>query len=607
LSKSYIKNLQDKTSYIHIFSGLLKNPMLLSEYKLSNSDFPEKFHRVLFSAIHNLKENGITELSDITIDGYLKDMPTQQKIFEDNQGIEYINFCLENGEPTNFEYHYQRIKKFSLLREYASIGLRVEEIYNVGFQNAQEEIEQNIRFNNMSIEQITRVFEGKLATIKDDYIMDVDGFGGHSAQNVDSILEKAFGQPNYGAPFQSGFYNSITRGARRRKLYCRSGNSGSGKTRGGLADLAYQTMPIVYDISLGKWVFTGNMEKGLFISTELEEEEIVLPLLCYIANVEEENLHNHVITEEEQARLIVAKEILKKSHFYLEILFDFDADDLSHLIQKYVSRHDVGYVFFDYIQTTTKMFESMHKRGAKGLQEHQLLRILSVHLKNMCNKFNIWIGTSTQLNDKWKDDGNINLDASAIAGAKAIVDKLDLGAIQIPLTPKDLDFWNKIKQDVDTPMGLEPTHTINVFKNRGNRWILVRIWVHFEMGTLRYHDMFVTNYKNELVNIQSKMFVFESDFDLNAQMTADEVLDFITNPDNLNFEKEEYKQTEVNKKEEEEIKREMDSAYKDVGIEESSEDYDGYTEDELPESFDDAKGKGFGESKAPVENVRQDW
>lgn len=607
MSKSYIKQLQDKTSYIHIFSGLLQNPMLLSEYKLSNTDFPEKFHRVLFSAIYNLHQDGVTEFSDITIDGYLKDVPTQHKIFEDGEGIEYIEFCLEKGEPANFEYHYQRLKKFALLREYASIGLSVDEIYNVGFQNAQEEVEQNIRFNNMSLEQIMRHFEAKMARIKDDYILEVDGFGGHGAQNVDDILNRAFGQPNYGAPFQSGYYNTATRGARRRKLYCRSGNSGSGKTRGGLADLAYQAIPIVYDIVTNSWIFTGNMEKTLFISTELEEEEIVIPLLCYIANVDEDDLQNHTLTDEERARLIVAKEIFRKSHFYLEILFDFDSDDLSHIIQKYINRHDVGYVFFDYIQTTIKMFESLSKRGAKGLQEHQLLRILTVHLKNMCNKYNVWIGTSTQLNDKWKEDGNINLDHSAIAGSKAIVDKLDLGAIQIPLTPRDLDFWNKIKADVSTPFGLEPTHTINIYKNRGNRWILIRIWVHFDMGRLRYYDMFVTNYKNELVNnIDSKMFTFESDFDLDAQMTADQVLDFISKPDNLTFEKQEYKNTEVDKKTNAEIQRELESAYEEVGL--GNDNYDGYEEDELPESFfENDSGESFGEEKPPLKNARQDW
>jgi len=582
MSKAILNKLQDKTSYIHIFAALLKNPTILSEYPIRPTDFPEKFHRILFSAIHNLKENGVLELSDVTIDGYLSNVPTQHQTFTDGCGIDYINACLERGEPSNFEYHYDRMKKFALLRDYVGIGINIDDIYSIAYKEADEEAEQNRKFNEMSLEQIMRHFDTKIAMIKDNYVLDIDGFGGHSAQNVDSILERAFQQPNVGAPFQSGFYNTATRGARRRKFYCQSGNTGSGKTRGALADMAYQCIPIIYDKTKDKWIFTGNRERGLFISTELEEEEIVMPLLCYIANVDEDDVDNMELTPEENARLIIAKEILRKSHFYLEILFDFDSDDLSHLIQKYVSKYDVGYVFFDYLQTTIKMFESMSKRGAKGLQEHQLLRILSVHLKNMCNKYNIWIGTATQLNDKWKDDGNINLDQSAVAGSKAIADKLDVGAIQIKLTAKDEKLWDSIKNDVKLPMGIEPTHTKNIYKNRGNRWLLIRIWVHFDMGTLRMTDCFVTDYKGKLIKMKGKQFLFDDGIEV-PDMTADEVLDFLTDKiDELDIEKEEYKDTKFDQKTEEDMKQQLESTYAEVGYNPNSGEY---TEDNIDEVF----------------------
>lgn len=592
-SKSYLQQLQDKTSYIHIFSALIQKPNLLTEYKLSPNDFPEKFHRVLFGAIYNLFQSGVTELSDVTIDGYLKDTPSQYKVFEDNRGIEYIDVCLERGEPTNFEYHYMRVKKFAVLRRYAQLGLDVEEIYNIGFQDEAEEVQQNVKFNNMTIEQIMRHFDAKIAAIKDDFNMDVDGYGGNAGANVKDILKRAMEQPNYGAPFQSGFYNAATRGARRRKFYCCSGNSGSGKSRKAIADLAYQTMPVIYDLEKGKWVLTGNMERGLFISTELEEDEIVIPLLCYIANVNEDKVQNLETTEEESARLVIASEILEKSHFYLEILFDFDDNDLTHIIQKYVSKYDVGYVFFDYLQTSTKMFESMHKRGAKGLQEHQLLRLLSVHLKNLCNRFNIWIGTATQLNDKFKEDGNANLDQSAIAGSKAIVDKLDVGAIQIQLRPVDIKMWESIRSnpDITIPFGMEPSHTVNIYKNRGNRWLLIRLWKYFDMGTLRIHDLFVTNYRGELVtNLQSKQFTFETDVDLNIEMSEEEVKEFIKDLENFSFEKEEYKDTKFDKHIDKELKRELQETLGETGIFPEEDDID----EVFPEMDE---GEQFGEDK----------
>lgn len=579
MSKSYLNQLQDKTSYIHIFSALMQNPMLLTEYKLTTKDFPEKFHQILFSAIYNLFDEGITELSDITIDGYLKDTPTQHKIFEDGRGIEYIEFCLDRGEPANFDYHFTRVKKFTLLRKYHMVGLKVEEIYSVGYLDAQAEVEQSERFNSMSINDIIRYFDAKLLDIKDEFVFEKEGYGGHASENVDDILNRVFEQPDYGAPFQSGYYNTATRGARRRKLYCCSGNSGSGKTRKGLGDLAYDCVPIIYSIEKQAWIFTGNRERGLFISTELEEDEVVIPLICFIAEVEEEALRNNEITEDERARLRTASKILKKCHIWIEELFDFDIDDLTHLIQKYVNKHDVGYVFFDYIQTTLKMFDSMAKRGAKNLQEHQLLRILSVHLKNMCNRFNVWIGTATQLNSKWKDDGNVNLDETAIEGSKSISNKLDLGAIQIGLTAKDEALWEEIKNEVEVPFGLEPTHTVNIYKNRGNRWKFIRIWIHFNMGTLRVTDLFVTNYKGQLVNMKAKQFTFEDDeFDIDYDMSAEDVEAFLETLEEDSFTRLEYKNTEFDENVEQEMEQELQDTYTEMGA-------DNYTEDPLPDTF----------------------
>jgi len=421
--------------------------------------------------------------------------------------------------------------------------------------------------------------------------LDVDGYGGNAGDNVKDILKRAFEQPNYGAPFQSAYYNTATRGARRRKFYCCSGNSGSGKSRKAIADLAYQCFPLVFDPQKQKWVFTGNNERGLFISTELEEDEIVLPLLCYIAHVEEDKIQNMDVTEEESARLVIAAEILEKSHFYLEILFDFDDNDLTHIIQKYVTKYDVGYVFFDYLQMSVKMFESMSKRGAKGLQEHQLLRLLSVHLKNLCNRFNIWIGTATQLNEKFKEDGNANLDQSAIAGSKAIVDKLDVGAIQIQLRPVDIKMWDSIKSNpnITIPFGLEPTHTVNIYKNRGNRWLTIRIWVHFDMGVLRITDLFVTNYRGEHVDMKGKQFNFESNMDLSVEMSEEEVKEFIKDIEKFSFEKEEYKNTKFDKQVDKELQRELKETLGEMGA---------YTEDNIDDVFpEEEEGESFGKPK----------
>lgn len=592
MKKNIFLKLQDKKSFIHIFSALMQEPFKLSqrEYLLTEEDFPERFYKIIFSAIHNLYYSGAEKISPIEIDGYLSNTPTQYRIFNENDGLEYLEKALELGEPENFDYHYSRIKKFTLLRQYTQAGVDISDIYNLDlFTDAEAEYQQNKRFNEMSVQEIINFVEGKLLDIKDNYIFYNENYGGHISENLDDILEEKMKEPAYGASFPSGFYTTATRGARKRKLYCVSGNSGSGKTRKLLSDILSFCVPIIYDLEKKKWVRTGAIGKGLFISTELEEEEIKIPALCFVAGVDEGKIYNNELFEEEKQRLKIAKKILEKTDFWIEELFDFDVTDIEHLVEKYVYKYGVEYVAFDYIHSTLKMFDSMARKGAKNLQEHQLLRIMTIHLKNLCNKYDIWIGTSTQLNEAWKEDGN--LDQSALEGSKSIVNKLDVGAIQIPLRIQDEQLYEEIKSSANFNFGEAPTHTINIYKNRGNRWKMVRIWIHFDLGTLRTKDLFVTDYRGRVIKMYPKKIKY-IDTNLDTEMTDEEVLKELKSIYNTKTEK-----NKISKK----IANEIDSELKN----ELKETYVEMFEGKLPDSINlELDNNTYNESD---ENKHYDW
>lgn len=538
MSKKNLLELQDKFAYLPIFAKLLKSPeevlSLSSGYKLTPEDFAERFHKVLFTVIHDLYSEGVTKITKIEINAYLKNYVDQERIFNNNSGNEYIEKALELEEEKNFEYHFNKVKKFSLLRRYVEDGYDISEIYDVDLIEVSELEERNERFNSMSIRDIIKHFDGKNIEIKSDYLNEKDGKGGHFSDNIKAIFEKKKKAPSFGSNFMSGYLNTITRGARRRKLYCTSGDSGSGKSRSGLANLLFMCIPEIY--MNGEWIKTNNRDKGLFITTELEEDEIKIPAVCFIAEVDEEKVQLNDLTEEEQKRLEYAIDVLERTPIWFEEMFDFDDDDLEHEIEKHVNKNGVTAVQFDYLHSTIKMFENLAKRGARGLQEHQVLRISSIRLKNICNRHNIWMGTSTQLNQSWKTGA---LDQGALEGSKSIINKLDMGALQIPLRPEDEDLWDKIKTSSEANFfGIEPTHTINVYKNRGNRWKLVRIWVNFNLGTCRMVDMFVTNYKGEIISMDSTMvnnFLDDDEFDYDSKeeekVMAEEIQQAIENDD----------------------------------------------------------------------------
>lgn len=593
-SIQYAQRFQDKAVYANIFSALMQKPSLLRDYKLEETDFPEMFHAILFSAIHNLYFSGTESITALTIDGYLKDMPTQYHVYNANEGVSYIEACLEMGIPSNFEYSFQRVKKFSLLRQYIAAGMDVSDFYNFNFKTPEQEVEQNSRFNNMSVQAIANHMETKLLRIKDKFMYEKDTFGGHGAQNVDRILKQLKEEPDYGISFQSGLYNTVTRGAKRGDFVTRSGNTNSGKTRSALGDLLFQTVPIIYSKKQGRWVFTGNREKGLFITTEMKEADIVVQCLCFIAEVQEDDLRDGTMTPEEQQRINLASQIFKKSAFYIEEMFDFDGDDLEYIIERYARLFGVGYVQFDYIHTTLKMFDSLAKRGARNLQEHQVLRILTIQLKSMANRLNIFLGSSTQLNSKWKEDGTGNLDESAIEGAKAIANKLDIGSIQIALTPQDEDFYEENKVNIGAlPFGLHPTHTVNIFKNRNSKWKFIRLWIHFDTGTLRTTDLFVTDYRGRRVNNIAGKHFFSDEVDLDLVLDEDLVKAYIDVID-LKKDIEEsisigIQAKELTDKEKSFMMEEQQSAMKEVGLDENGKidptAIDDSEYDDLPDSM----------------------
>ena len=83
--------------------------------------------------------------------------------------------------------------------------------------------------------------------------------------------------------------------------------------------------------------------------------------------------------------------------------------------------HGVKYVFHDYIHTSMKILEEITRRsGGIKLREDNVLFMLSTRLKDLCNKYGIFIMSATQLNGDWKD-AKIP-DQNLLRGAKAIAD-----------------------------------------------------------------------------------------------------------------------------------------------------------------------------------------
>ena len=66
----------DLTSIIQIIGCVYNNPQLLDftdKYNITEEDFPDNFHKIIFGTIYNLHELGASQINLLNILDFLKD------------------------------------------------------------------------------------------------------------------------------------------------------------------------------------------------------------------------------------------------------------------------------------------------------------------------------------------------------------------------------------------------------------------------------------------------------------------------------------------------------------------------------------------------------
>ncbi|MGG3890233.1 DnaB-like helicase C-terminal domain-containing protein [Metabacillus fastidiosus] len=495
---------QDKMAIMQVLGCILKNPLLLadsSKYELTNDDFPEKFHKIIFGAINNLYSDGTEVINEVNIDGFLKEYDIQYAIFNDNDGIEYLYRIQELAEEGNFDYYYKRLKKFSLIREMDGLGFNVKELYNDEIIDPKEKEEMQKQFDQLSIEDILKFYETKMIEVKDKFKANSESQGVQAGEGVSELLKRLKESPDIGVPLNSESLTSIFRGSRKKKYLIRSAITGGGKTRHSVADACRLSATHLYNTETKNWEENDFNEHTVVISTEMLFEELQTIAIAYISAVDEEKILYNDLTEEENKRVELAAGILEKSPIWFEQLPNFNVKDIEQTIEKNVILNKVEYVYFDYIHSSVKVFSEMAKASGIGLREDQILLLMSIRLKDICNKYFVYLMSATQLNGEWKEawqKGSV-IDSTFIRGGKSIIDKADGAMIILPISKiEKKDIEEILKKGFHKP----PNYVTHIFKNRGNRVDKAKVFSYVDMGTMRIQDLFVTNTDNEVINIK---------------------------------------------------------------------------------------------------------
>ena len=500
----------DTTAIMQVIGCIYKHPYLLEQedkYFFHEEDFTERFHQTLFGSIYNLKMLGANKIDIDDILNYLSTRPTREAEFKVNKGEEYLAKLVDIADLSKFDYYYGRMKKMTLLRFYDNNGIDVRDLYDPdNILDIKKKQIQEDWLDNSSLEMIAQKIDDKIEMIKSTCVDNSFGKARHASEGIRGLIDRLKEIPEVGVPLYGPLINTVTRGARLKKFYLRSAPTGCGKSRSMIADACNISCNEIYDEQLG-WIKNGNAEPTLYITTEQELEEVQTMMLAFLSNVNEDKILNGNYENDEEERVIRAAEILERSPLYVEELPDFSLRDIESTIKRNVRDNQVKYVFHDYIHTSLKILEEITKRsGGVKLREDNILFMISIRLKDLCNELGIFIMSATQLNGDWQEakEANQNL----LRGAKAIADKIDLGAIILPTKEDDIVSLEKI---LSTGVFQKPNLKLSIYKNRRGKFKSVILWCHADLGTCRIKPMFLTDHSYEMLPIENINIVVEEE------------------------------------------------------------------------------------------------
>lgn len=493
-------NYVDTKSIIQVIGSIYQNPEILDseQYNFNPEDFPQDFHKVIFESVYNLHALGAKNITINAIEDYLEQREKKYGIYKAYNGAEWLKKCTETISIATFDYYYNRMKKFTLLRMYDSIGVDVSFIYNAtNVLDLKLKQKQEDWLDNHSLEDIADLINDKIEDIKSKYAENATDDICAAAEGQDDLFTELQKTPNVGYPMYGKYINKIFRGARLGCVFLRSAPTNFGKSRTMVADACNFACDEIYDPDKQEWIINGTAEPTIYITTEQARDEIQTMMWAFVAGVPEDHILENKYEKGEIDRIIKAKDIIKRSPLYIKELPDFGLQDIENTIKTGIRKYDIKYICFDYIHSSIKILSEISgKANVKGLREDNVLFMISVRLKDIARKYDVFILTSTQLNADYQ---NGIYDQNALRGAKAIADKVDAGMLMLPVTDQDREslkmFCDKNGFDI-------PTLKLSIYKNRRGRYNHFFLWCTTDLGTCRMNPQFSTTYLYEPIEME---------------------------------------------------------------------------------------------------------
>ena len=278
----------------------LNNDLIISpDYPLRLNDFALKKYQAIYSSLYNLYSLGNSSIDISDIIGYFQQQSALYAKFVEDGGMDVLYEICNDATSPNFEYNYKAVKKYALLTDLQNGGIDISDLYDVSLPVDKLE-EQLSKFNAMEVEDIFKHYNIKLNDIQNKYDTFLEKTCITAADGIEELMKQLQTIPEVGLPLEGEIYNTVTRGARLKKLYIDSGSSGSGKSRRMAGNATHLAIPMYYNTESGEWVNTGCSNKVLYITTELEHAEVQTLVLAYMTGINEDKILNNKCSDSEK-------------------------------------------------------------------------------------------------------------------------------------------------------------------------------------------------------------------------------------------------------------------------------------------------------------------
>ena len=211
--------LVDVRSIAQCLGAIISDPTILDEYSFDKDDFAEPFYTLIYSVVYNLYNSGINVIDNFSIDSYISNYKEQYRLFNDNQGLDYIAGIVELYQKDNFPYFFKRLKKFSCLRYWEKQGFDTRKIYDSSIAEPSAQEIEMLKLDNMTVDDMIDMMDSMLINeAKMKYSSSTNHIGQLAGKGLKELKESFKETPDYGVPLQSPILSTIARGARLKKL-----------------------------------------------------------------------------------------------------------------------------------------------------------------------------------------------------------------------------------------------------------------------------------------------------------------------------------------------------------------------------------------------------